>query len=166
MPAHADTLAAVSACRALSSDAERLACYDAAVDRAAGMRAPAVATPAQSPTTTVTTPAVTAPAVAAAVGTAATIEPETDFGLSEQARREREGVAALPSITARVTGVVQRGDGRQALTLDNQQTWVQVDATTRVRLRTGDEVTIRRAALSSFLLSKAGSGSMRVRRER
>lgn len=177
-PALADTLEAVSGCVPLASDRERLACYDAAMGRTPA--AAVAAQPAEAPAGTDARPsgpsAIVAapvpapvPAPVAAAGTTAvagTPEPVEDFGLSERARRDREGVIATTSITARITSVGQTTDGRQAVTLDNEQVWVQVEAATRVRLRTGDEVTIRRAALGSFILSKPNSGSMRVRRER
>jgi hypothetical protein len=175
-PALADTLEAVRACTPLASDRERLACYDAAVGRVptdvAAQREIAPATPVATAPVAGTPPAAPVPAPTASAGITAAAaattkaEPVEDFGLSEQARREREGVVTTTSITARIESVGQTTDGRQAVTLDNDQMWVQLEASTRVRLRTGDEVTIRRAALGSFILTKPNSGSMRVRRER
>lgn len=175
-PALADTLEAVSACKPLASDRERLACYDAALGRApTGAAAqrdvppaiPGATAPAAAATAAAPVPAPTAAAgITAAAAATDKAEPVEDFGLSEQARRDREGVVATTSITARIASVGQTTDGRQAVTLDNDQVWVQLEAATRVRLRTGDEVTIRRAALGSFILTKPNSGSMRVRRER
>ena len=135
----ADALGDVRACMAIADDAARVACYD----RALGRRSSAADAPA-------------APAPSAAAS--------DEFGLSEQARREREGVDLADSIDGTVAAVGRNTANRQVVTLQNGQVWVQAEGTTRVRLKTGDVVTIKRAAMGSYILAKANHGSMRVKR--
>jgi uncharacterized cupin superfamily protein len=128
-------------------DADRVACYDRALGR--GPTAP-------------NAQAAAAAAVAAAPAPRAASTDE--FGLSEQARREREGVDLADSIDGTVAAVGRNTTNRQVVTLQSGQVWVQAEATTRVRLKAGDVVTIKRAAMGSYILAKANHGSMRVKR--
>jgi hypothetical protein len=61
-----------------------------------------------------------------------------------------------------VTQVVDDGLGHATLVLDNGQTWTVMD--TGARLAVGDVVSIRRAALGSFLMMTPSKHSYRVRR--
>jgi hypothetical protein len=135
----ADALGDVRGCMPIADDAERVACYD----RALGRRSSAAAAQA-------------APAPSAAAS--------EEFGLSEQARREREGVDLADSIDGTVAAVGRNTANRQVVTLHNGQVWVQAEATTRVRLKAGDVVTIKRAAMGSYILAKPNHGAMRVKR--
>jgi hypothetical protein len=72
--------------------------------------------------------------------------------------------SALHHIEAVVTSVQRRPPSLQVLTLDNGQTWMQVEADNRGSLAEGDRVVIRRAALGSYLLNSTARPSMRVRR--
>lgn len=135
----ADALGDVRACMPIADDAERVECYDRALGRGS--------TPADAPA---------APASRAIAS--------DEFGLSEQARREREGVGLADSLEGTIAAVGRNTANRQVVTLQNGQVWVQAEATTRVRLKTGDVVTIKRAAMGSYILAKANHGSMRVKR--
>lgn len=61
---------------------------------------------------------------------------------------------------------LNRTPGDQAVfALDNGQVWRQIDTTRTATIRSGEDVTIRRAALGSFLLVRASGGAgIRVRR--
>lgn len=136
----------LQACRSIAEDAARLACYDNLADR------PASASAAPAPKA--------APAPS----------PEELFGRdavqSEDIVRRAAGIGRLEEVTARVVGVELNPFGKLILTLDNGQVWSQLDSPTP-RIRTGDEVRIRRAALSSYLLTLAEGGhASRVRRSR
>jgi hypothetical protein len=61
-----------------------------------------------------------------------------------------------------VTQVIEDGLGHATLVLDNGQTWTIMDAA--ARLAVGDLVSIRRAALGSFLMMTPAKHSYRVRR--
>lgn len=128
---------ALQRCARIASAGERLACYDALAGR---------------PTSAITT----APAAAAAPAP----PPEKTFGLSTV--QQRGPVDELESIAAKVTQFGQSRDGRQTIALDNGQVW-ELDASDPL-LKGGDAITIRRAALGSFILSTAQKRSHRVRR--
>lgn len=130
-------------CAAVAEPDERLACYDAAYSRPAAAPAPEQADDA-------------VPAIA-----------NNEFGLSEAELRERDperARAVLQSIEARVVAQRRRADGAIEITLDNGQTWLQLERTRSLRVRDGDRVTIRRAALGSFLLVTPARALIRVRR--
>lgn len=139
----------LAACRAISDDRGRLACYDALAD--------ALADAAPSP-------GATAPRLATPTATDL-------FGLDSSSAVAGLGAAAginpLDELVATVTGVARAADGRLSVDLDNGQSWVQVD-TRRATLSTGVEVRIRRAAFGSYLLSPTGDrrSALRVRRIR
>lgn len=93
------------------------------------------------------------------------------FGLTpdqiERARPAAERAAAdVQKLTATVTAVEYRGNGRFVATLDNGQLWSQVETNTKVRVAIGDSVTVRRAALGSYLLTSGRGIATRVRRVR
>jgi hypothetical protein len=125
-------------CQKETDDARRLACFDREVRRHAGT-------------------------------------PEQRFGLRPhqappaapgEAPVSHENDDELQNITAKVTAISRRPHGEGVLTLDNGQVWVQAQAGAQLRVRVGDEVTIRSAALGSFLLSGPRGGSTRVERVR
>lgn len=83
-----------------------------------------------------------------------------------------EAAASAPAkiepetIRQKVVAVSRAPDGRLAITLDNAQTWRQVD-TDHTDIRPGDFVTIRSAALGSWLLvGERNRNSIRVRWQR
>jgi hypothetical protein len=131
-------------CSRIQTNGERLACYDRAV---AYLSEPA-GTKAAAPT------------------------PETSFGL--QASVPQPPAAAVPaeaakseevsSITARVTEITSDREGKKVVALDNGQTWRELGKTGFITLKTGDEVTISRAALGSFMMSVPNGKPLRVRR--
>lgn len=129
-------------CSQIQKNGERLACYDRAVaylSQPAGQQAAA-------PT------------------------PETSFGL--QASVPQPPAAAVPaekseevsSITARVTEITSDREGKKVVALDNGQTWRELSKSGFLTLNPGDEVTINRAALGSFMMSIPNGRPIRVRR--
>lgn len=74
---------------------------------------------------------------------------------------EAERTAEMHMTIARVG----RYDGHVAFVMENGQTWIQVDSDASRLARAGRTVTIKRAALGSYLMSvDAGGPAMRVRR--
>jgi hypothetical protein len=150
-------------CAKVADEAARLACYDAAFGRPAPAPAPAPAA-AVAP----------APAAAAVVApaTGAPASPEAEFGLTGAAilARDPEKAAAEErkptALEATVTGLEQKQGGQLVLTLDNGQTWIQSEAGLNSRVRVGDRVKIRKAALGSFVLVTPAGVGMKVRRIR
>jgi hypothetical protein len=77
-----------------------------------------------------------------------------------------EDAAGLKDLLMIVERVVERSSGVRAFVMTNGQTWVQTERQRAGEVRAGDTVTVRRAALGSFLLSPArGGAAHRVRRE-
>jgi len=128
-------------CADLPDDAVRLACYDAAVGR----------TPAKA-------------------GALVAVDPVAEFGLTEVQKRaqdpERARVASPESISAVVTAVGRQSTGELVVTLENGQVWAQAEVMTMARAAPGDTVTVRKAALGSYVMVTANRVAMRVRRVR
>lgn len=139
-------------CAGIDDDRSRLACYDAIFGK-----------PAASPTSTAVPDA-----AAGTVAASAAVSPETDFGLTEAAKRARDPQKAqqeMPeSITGTVAAVGRRPAGELIVTLENGQVWTQVTVDQRARVAAGDTVTIRKAALGSHLLETQNRYATRVRR--
>lgn len=70
------------------------------------------------------------------------------------------------SFTATVTGLEKRRDGKFVATFDNGQVWEQTELNSRADVRVGDSVSVRRAALGSYLLSTREGIGTRVKRLR
>jgi hypothetical protein len=54
--------------------------------------------------------------------------------------------------------------GELVATLDNGQVWRQIDSTPSLGFRPGDQATVKRGAVGSFLLIVEGQPRLRVRR--
>lgn len=151
-----EAIAKVYACSEVADAAARLACFDTAV---AGMKA------AESQ------------GQFAAVDAAGVRQIEREaFGFSlpslprlafpnllgaSGGAAEAERTAEMRMTIARVG----RYDGHIAFVMDNGQTWIQVDSDGNRLARAGRAVTVKRAALGSYLMSvEAGGPAMRVRR--
>ena len=64
-----------------------------------------------------------------------------------------------------IARVAMRRDGTASFTMTNGQVWSQIDDESPRNARAGGQVTIRRAAMGSFLMSLAAGGpALRVRR--
>jgi hypothetical protein len=92
---------------------------------------------------------------------------DTAFGAPDSPRNDaaRREEKSNFSFSAVVSGLERRGD-RFVATLDNGQVWSQTETNTRIDIRVGDTVTIRRGALGSYLLSDGGGLATRVKRQR
>jgi hypothetical protein len=67
-------------------------------------------------------------------------------------------------LTAKIAELVTLPHGELQLTLDNGQVWQQKPGDRGMRVKVGDEATIRHGSLGSFLLTTSAKGSMRVTR--
>lgn len=174
--AAADDQAALR-CTAIADDAARLACYDS-IFRTPGGTTPVGAATAAAPTGAGAPPASAAATAAAAAGATPPATPTQDFGLTPARKQSLEAAEAkatgapkppeepaVPdSLTARVATAAHRVTGELVVILDNGQVWVQIDTETKGRVREGDEVTIRKGTLGSFLLVTPNHILVRVRR--
>jgi hypothetical protein len=167
-------------CAGLANDETRLACYDAIfresaaasgmTDRSAVPRveSPPVAAAAGTAAAAVTAGAGVAASAAAVPAAGVTAGTEDEFGMTGAVRRARDTAGDEPPplerISARVETVRRQPAGELVLTLDNGQVWAQLEPDPRLRLATGDAVTIRKAALGSYMLVTANRYGTRVRR--
>jgi hypothetical protein len=140
---------AFTRCRDLEPAEVRLACYDAA----AGRR------PSDTP----------AGAAAAPVARAPTPSPEAEkaeqlrnFGLTPaQVNPKPQGPEAIHS---RIAALSTDRIGHAVVTLENGQTWQISDDASRLAI--GQDVTIKKAALGSFLMTTEDRRAYSVRRSR
>jgi len=135
------------ACVNEPDDARRLQCYDTEMARQAASTSNAQLADS--------TPAATAP-----------LSAEERFGLNDEQAREKENIDESPKLdrlSTTVTSIARRPQGELAMTLGNGQVWVQKQATS-FDVRVGERVTIKTAALGSFLMSNASGRSTRVTR--
>jgi hypothetical protein len=138
-------------CASIAEDGQRLACYDG-IFRSG------------RPDETHATPAAAVPSGSTAVDSTAVSA--ADFGLTEQQiRQTRPDESPEPdAITSPITQLKRAPTGELIVTLENGQVWRQTDSTSSRGLRTGDQVTVKRAAMGSFFLTVAGQPTLRVRR--
>lgn len=171
-----------AACAVIEPDDKRLSCYDAFFRRppaqaqaqameAAGRDGEEIV--AASVTSAPDATPSPAPAVAPELPTPATTAPvrtqEEAFGLTPaqlaELDRGESSAPVLDRVEVRVASVARTGQGHTVLTFDNEQRWIEVAPSDRVRFRAGEVVTIRRAALGSFLArGPTSGGGVRVRR--
>jgi hypothetical protein len=131
---------ALKACASIASPAPRLACYDELAGRAAA--------PTEAPAR------LDAPATPAAA-------PQHSFGLYAA---EHPAPATDTSLSAKVVALGASARGRPTVALEGGQLW-ELDGPDTL-LAGGDAVTIRRAALGSYLMTTPQGRTHRVRRLR
>jgi hypothetical protein len=131
------------ACAGVEEASARLACYDKAFPPAAGAT------------------------------TMADIEARRQRALEEFGLNRQQVIERLPEqlreaepdrIEGTVKGVVVRASGERVITLDSGQVWVLTQVTSRGRLAAGDRVTIREAALGSYMLVTSTGVALRAKR--
>lgn len=127
-------------CLPIQRNAERLACFDRAI---------AVLTSGKE-----------GAALAAAT-------PESSFGMVSGSRgspaKTEKAEVDLQSVQSTIKGFGRANDGSTIFHLDNGQSWRQLSGGDTL-LKTGDSVTINRAALGSFQMKVPSGRSAKVRR--
>jgi hypothetical protein len=173
----------LAACADITDSAARLACYDRLAGRGAapaGPRAPAVppqpggaqAAAATVPTAVAPVPT-TAPAPAAAPGSIAATAP-TSRGAAAPAPSSPQSFGlygaehprpppVTPALEARIAALGKSAGDHMTVTLDGGALWELLDDSDPL-LAVGDTVTIKRAALGSYLMSTPTKRTHRVRR--
>lgn len=136
-------------CAAITAPDARLVCYDALAHRP----------PEKAPRAAAARPASAAPAQAPVAATLNPADPK-NFGLSPAQQHTTD--LGPKSIAAGISIVSANQAGQTTLVLDSGQTWIVMD--NDGRLAAGDAVTIKRAALGSFLMMSPSNHSYRVRR--
>ena len=153
----------VQRCAKLTDDRARLECYDEVARRLAGTNAQPLADASAAASGTATT--ANRPSSPSHVTAPPAAKPGADFGLSEAAKQARDPEKAKQdSISAEVATIARRLTGEMVVTLADGQVWAQLDPDTRAKIKVGDTVTIRRAALGSYLLVTPSGMATRVKR--
>jgi hypothetical protein len=141
------TAAGFLACAAETDDARRLACFDAAVGQAQAASGKTLPTIAVAP-----------------------LSQEERFGLRGELKQEKAQkvpeLQELEQLQAQVTSVSRKPHGELVVTLENGQTWAEIQTNTGARVKAGDRVTIKPGALGSFLLVAPNGRSTKVTRVR
>jgi hypothetical protein len=122
----------VHACTQEPDDVKRLACYDNAAGRA------------QSPAVAINQP---------------TAAPKT---LERPVAQTPAAPPKAAEITASITHITRRADGRYVMTLDNGQIWSEVETKERFSVNKGDTVTIRSELLGAHYLRTPLGADVRV----
>lgn len=146
----------IAHCATISADADRLACYDTLARRLASNPPPKAPLAASAPQAAQAPVARSAPAAPAA-------QTAETFGLTPaQQHIEYSGPTSIQAHITKLTPDVATGSAMAIL--DNAQSWK--IANDDGALRVGDLVTIKRAALGSFMLWSPSNHSYHARRLR
>ena len=143
---------ALGDCAAIEDATRRLQCYDAVAGRPAAAAAPVA--PAAAPVP----PPI--PAAAAAPAPAARADSPQAFGLYPV---EHPKPVVAQTLMARVVTFGRSAQGRPTVTLEGGQVWELLDDADPL-LAPGDAVTVRRAALGSFVMDTPSKRIHRVHR--
>jgi photosystem II stability/assembly factor-like uncharacterized protein len=108
----------------------------------------------------------TPPAVAAGENPPGVPQPPPGEGWTREEARKEERVPTLTVIAATVVQLSVRSNGRFIVTLDNGTVWSQSQNKSDVRVSVGDNITLKKASLGSYLLVTRDGVSTRVKRDR
>jgi hypothetical protein len=149
VPVEAERVEPFVACAATVGDAERLACYDRAVEAvsADGRRIRAEREAAS---------AAAAAAAAATAADAARAAEVSAFGretMPASARPADGTEAASRELSATIQELLTGADGKYVFLLENGQMWRQLDGFTLPPIRAGDTVEIRRMLAGRFAMT-------------
>lgn len=169
---------ALETCTAIASAAERLACYDQLTGHAKAPKpAPTSLNPPSPPKTqpdpdpspkgaqgSLTTVGAAASPSLAAPGSQTTTAPASAAAFGLYSAEHPTLPTLQQSITATITDAVARRDGHQLLVLEGGQLW-ELDGTDWL-LAKGKSVTIKRAALGSYIVKTPTGRTFRAKRWR
>ncbi len=155
------------ACRAITDDVARLACFDAATAHLDSVAAPVAPRPAAKAVPAPAPVAAASPDPAPEVAAKPEVSQAETFGAEDLERAKEKTDQPLAELTDVVAGVDYSILKKAIVTLENGQVWRQLDSDT-VRVRTkrslGKPVVIRQARFGSYLMSIDGGRSIRVKR--
>lgn len=143
------TVQALEACRAVSDDAARLRCYDAAV--------PALAKAAESGDIMFVDKEDVRETRRSLFGFSV---PKLPFFSGDESAGGQQD-----EITTKIAGARSIGNGKWIIRLEDGANWETSEGKTNMRApRAGDEITIKRGSLGGFFLKYGSSRSVRARR--
>lgn len=159
-PASPNVLNQVYACRDIADEAQRLACYDGAVGRlqeAQNSGGLVAVDRQQAQEMDRESFGFHLPSLSNIFGGGG--------GNDSQSAASTPRFERVDNIPMEIASVVHRRNSPSTFTMTNGQVWVQIDDEVARNVRQGGRVTIRRASLSSYLMSvEAGGPAIRVRR--
>lgn len=164
LPAAAQLPPALLACAGLSRDADRLACYDRAVEAvSAEARAAASARAAEAQRLAVAEAAAAkaaaeAAAAAAKAKAAADVEARKAAFGGEQIGKPRVDPEEVTEVASTVTEIMTNSSGLGVFLLDNGQLWKQVDTASLGRAKAGDAVVLSKGFMGGYRLTFSKSG--------
>ncbi len=148
-PAQPDVIAALKACRAITGETERLACYDRAAESV--------------------TKAQESGEVIIIDRQAARAARKQAFGLDLSALSildRKEDKAETEQIEAVIKTARTDAEGRLVMTLEDGAVWRQIDGMALGKPpKTGSNVSIRKASMGSYFMKVENQPAIRVRRE-
>jgi hypothetical protein len=154
-------LDATRRCAEIKDSAQRLACFDRAVQTPPAPAPASVPVPVQ-PAARSAAPKIVAPAPAPALAPA--------LGDENLQRKERGSKPETPkSLTARITSVQESRPGVFRVTLDNDQVWQAAESKSTFVPAVGDAVQIDKGAMGGYQMARispAHSGWVRVSRSK
>jgi hypothetical protein len=145
-----EPLAALLACRDLTSSSSRLACFD--------REAAALATASSKPVSATPAAPVSAP------DSPQHVPPSETAGATRDVAGRRP--ADMPNIEAHIIGLSQAAGGRTIFQLDNGQVWRQLEPEEDMLAKLGDAATISRGWLGSYWLELRSHRGCKVTRVR
>lgn len=157
-PASPNVLNQVYACRDIADEAQRLACYDGAVGRlqeAQNSGGLVAVDRQQAQEMDRESFGFHLPSLSNIFG----------GGSDNQSAASTPRFERVDDVQMEIASVTHQRNGPSTFRMTNGQTWVQIDDEVARNVRQGGSVTIRRASLSSYLMSVAAGGpAIRVRR--
>jgi hypothetical protein len=159
LPAAAQLPPAVLACAGLARDAERLACYDRAVEavsaeaRAAASARAAEAQQLAAAEAAAAKAAADAAAAAARAKAAADVEARKAAFGGEQIGKPLVDPDEVTEVATTVTELLTNASGLGVFLLGNGQLWKQVDTTGLGRAKSGDAVVLSKGSLGGYRLT-------------
>lgn len=157
-PASPNVLNQVYACRDIADEAQRLACYDGAVGRlqeAQNSGGLVAVDRQQAQEMDRESFGFHLPSLSSIFG----------GGGSSDSAASTPRFERVDNIPMEIASVVHRRNSPSTFTMTNGQVWVQIDDEVARNVRQGGRVTMRRASLSSYLMSvESGGPAIRVRR--
>lgn len=144
------SMEALRGCVAQEDAARRLSCYDRAMGRETQDAVPQSAN-------------LSAPPASVPANDASKFGYRGAIAREEMDRRKEEG---LDQVSGVVTEVGRLPLGQYVVTLDNGQVWEQLRSNSRLSIDVGDSVTIKGAALGSFMLVTQSGIGTKVTRKR
>lgn len=106
---------------------------------------------------------------ALAFSSAVALAGNPDEGLGGFTKDEARNTRHLPGLEVVPVTVVKlavRSNGWWIVTLDNGQVWSQTENRAEARVQVGDEVTLRKSRIGSYILTTTNGIQTRIRRER